>query len=108
MIFRQKSDRTFPAHGLVRGDEVRQLRNLDSLLLNGIDSNRSFHAGLLRTEGADVNGFRASTPFLDGGFVALSGANQDIARDGIKYVLVNEHFVDAIGSLQKRIRTSNS
>ena len=48
-----------------------------------------------------MNGFRASTPFLDGGMVILSAADQDIAKSGIKYVLLNEQFVDAIETLQQ-------
>jgi len=81
---------------------------LDALLTKGINVSRVFNSTPLRSPDTGNTGFRASTPFLDGGFVALSGPNQNIAKDGIKYVLVNDRFVDAIPQLQRLIQESSS
>ena len=90
----------FDAHGMAKGDE---LNHLNYLLSNGIYPKRKFHTCPLRMGdmGAGV-ALGASGVYDTGAFIVLSGVDKQIREDGIKYVLVNEHYYEGIPLLQEK------
>ena len=65
--------RHFDAHGIAKGYEFDQLANLNTLLTQGLDPNRSFHTAPLRLSDADESGaasaLGAAGPYDTGGFI---------------------------------------
>jgi hypothetical protein len=90
----------FNGHGMVKGTWEQQLKSLDHLLSEGASADRTLYEMPLRGCEAYAGAFGAERPFDTGGFIVVSAPGNTIAKGGIKYVLVNDHFFDAITELQ--------
>lgn len=87
----------FDAHGLSKSD---QLNALLSLLDNGVDPNRTFYTAPFELSKEDrvalgaALGTAGGTAYKDGIAVVTSGYKQEMAKDGIKHVFVNDVYKD--------------
>jgi len=90
----------FNGHGMVKGTWTDQLTSLDDILTNGPSRDRILYEMPLRGVEAYGGAFGAARPFDTGGFILTSAPTSSIAESGVKYVLVNDHFYDAIPELQ--------
>jgi len=92
----------FDAHGIAKGAD--DLQNLVNLLNKGIDPNRPFYTmnlqGTSEENAAAAGGMGAAGPYDVGGFIVLSEPGGKINKSGIKGVLVNNQFYDALPELQ--------
>ena len=98
----------FSGHGIgMRGGSrvnwyQNQLVSLDYLLTRGVNMNHPFYEMPLRGCEEAAAAFRAARPWQDGGFIVLGGLSSSIYDGGIKYVLVNDSFYNAVPLLQAR------
>ncbi|MBU0597024.1 hypothetical protein KKA94_02575 [Patescibacteria group bacterium] len=95
----------FDAHGLAKISIPNQLTQLVKLLEQGIDPKRPFHTAPLEVEpekkaalGAAL-GTAGGTAYKEGSFVLLSNPDGQL-MDGIKYVIVNDAYYEALDELQ--------
>ncbi|QQG44127.1 MAG: hypothetical protein HYW86_04690 [Candidatus Roizmanbacteria bacterium] len=90
----------FDAHGLAKGDE---LRILNYLLSHGISPERPFHTCPLRAENeVDIAALGAVGPYDNGAFIVLGDVDRLIDDSGIRSVLVNEQYYNAVPLLQQK------
>jgi hypothetical protein len=96
----------FDAHGIAKISIPNQLEQLITLLEKGIDPKRPFHTAPLEVDpekktalGAGF-GTAGGTAYKEGSFVILGGPDAKL-KDGIKYVLVNDAYYEAVSALQK-------
>ncbi|MBS1994311.1 MAG: hypothetical protein JSS83_27555 [Cyanobacteria bacterium SZAS LIN-3] len=95
--------RHFNGHGMAKGSWLDQLKGLQELLTKGqANDRRPLYEMPLRGMEEYAGAFGATRPFDTGTFILLSeaGARGGIRENGIKYVLVNDHFYGAIADLQ--------
>lgn len=96
----------FDAHGIAKDSVPRQFDQLIFLLDNGIDSSRNFHTAPLEKSpdkagmGAGI-GTAGGTAYKDGCFILLGDPGKQISESGIKNVLVNDTYYDAIDRLSQ-------
>jgi hypothetical protein len=97
--------RNFDAHGIAKGkeSELNQLDSLLNFLQKGIDPERPFHTAPLRLRKDDAKGAQSAggTATDTGGFIILGEYKKMISESGIKYVLVNDAYYEAIDKLSK-------
>lgn len=91
--------RQFDAHGIAQGTGP-DLDNLINLLDNGVNPNRTFYSARLSDKGE-------LSPFTGGSFVAMSGPGQTLKGSGIKNVIVNDAYYEAIPELRQRYPNVN-
>lgn len=91
--------RRFEAHGIARGTLGDQVVALDNLLTNGVDPKRGFSTTVLRDPEREFEQYHL---YDFGGFIVVGPSGGTIERDGIKAVLVNEHFVGALPIFRRR------
>lgn len=91
--------RRFEAHGIARGTLGDEVVALDNLLTNGVDPKRGFSTTVLRDPEREFEQYHL---YDFGGFIVVGPAGGTIREDGIKTVLVNEHFVGALPIFRRR------
>lgn len=95
----------FDAHGIAKKTATEQLETLLSILDNGIDPKRPFHTAPLAADptaqGALAVGLGAAEAYRNGSFIILGNIDTPISKGGVKYVLVNDIYYDAIPKLKK-------
>lgn len=93
----------FDAHGIAKSNN---LSNLINLLNNGIDPSKNFHTSPLENNpdkkaGATHGGSAGGVAYKNGGFIVLDDPGEKISETGIKNVLVNDLYYDAIERLSE-------
>jgi|GEM_PF-4837642 len=91
----------FDAHGIAKTD---QLKNLLSILTNGIDKNRPLHTLQLRRSAEDENAagnMGAVGPYDTGGFILVSHPDKSLT-EGIALVMVNYQYRESAKLLAKK------
>jgi hypothetical protein len=95
----------FDAHGIAKVDTAFQLRSLIAFLDNGIDTTRSFHSAALswsdENKGAGAGFGVAGGANITGSFVILGDIDTPLKTGGIKNVIVNDAYYEAIPRLQR-------
>lgn len=95
----------FDAHGIAKVSYTYQLRSLIGLLDNGIDTTRDFHSAPLalsrKNQGAGAGLGVAGGANDTGSFVVMGDIDTPLLKGGIKYVIVNDAYYDAIPRLQR-------
>lgn len=97
----------FDAHGITKIGIPNHLTQLLSLLDNGIDPNRDFHTAQLEINpenkaGAGVGlGTAGGTASKDGSFVIMGEIDRSLRESGIKYVIVNDAYYEAVQRLSE-------
>lgn len=89
----------FDAHGIAKGDPVKML---DDLLKEGIDPSRTLHSMPFTQEIEAAGAFGAEMPSTRGGIIIVSGYGQELSKNGIKYVILDETYCRAIDALRKK------
>lgn len=94
--------RRLNAHGISKLSIPEQLNSLLTLLENGVDREKEFHTAPLALRPDDPRGTDSAggTAFKDGSFIILGNLDALIIDQGIKYVLVNDAYYEAIPKLQ--------
>lgn len=101
----------FQAHGIAKGTAAAQLRSLIGLLDNKFDQGKILYTtNLRRSDENEIAGaVGAAGPYDTGGFIILGeprklhqpiSETKDISETGVKGVLVNREWYDAIPTLQ--------
>ena len=97
----------FDAHGISKVSIFTQYKNLINILDNGIDKNKTFYTAPFeipndkRQAMASAMGTSGGTAYKDGLAILISGYNQSIQENGIKYVFINDIYNDIVDNLQK-------
>lgn len=95
--------RNFDAHGLAKINEFVQLDQLIELLGKGIDPTKEFFTAplALRPEDPRDSNTAGGKALNTGSFIVLGEHGKSIKQEGIKYVLVNDMYYQAIPELTK-------
>ncbi len=91
----------FDAHGIA-GKFGMPSDELDALLKNGIDENRTFYSKSLDYSPEASGALGADRPFTEGDLIVVSGMDEMLVDGGIKYVLVGETYLKCFDLLRNR------
>ena len=90
----------FDAHGLAKYSVADQLKQLNTLLTNGIDKSRKFHtAPLVGKQGVGAGLGTSGSAYRDGSFILLGEKSKTLIENGIKHVIVNDAYYSIIDDL---------
>ena len=92
--------RHFQAHGIA-GKSGSSIEELDVLLRNGIQNDRTFYTTELAYNPEAGGAVGADMPFVEGGFVTVFGKD-DQSQSRIEYVIVGENFLEGLDLLRHR------
>lgn len=98
----KESGSKFDAHGIAKNSVTDQLKQLNTLLCNGIDKNRTFCTAPLvaKTSGVGAGlGTGGGHAYRDGSFIVVADKGKTITQDGIKHVIVNDAYYNIIDDL---------
>ncbi len=91
----------FDAHGMDKISVPHQLKQLNSLLTNGIDKSRNFFTAPLSCDpllGAGL-GTAGGHAYRSGSFIVVADKGKGLVQDGIKHVIVNDAYYNIIDDL---------
>ncbi|MSU56355.1 MAG: hypothetical protein EXS51_03560 [Candidatus Taylorbacteria bacterium] len=91
--------RAFDAHGIAGKQDA--VAELDALLTKGIQSGRTFYT-MNFIDDPQALALGAEHPFIEGGFIVVSGFEEKLADAGIKHVVVGEEYNRVLDILRKR------
>lgn len=103
----------FDAHGLAKISVTQQLKDLNKLLTEGIDSSRNFYTAPLTVNSKDAAGVGAAmgtasgAAYRDGSFIIVGDKSKLLQDSGIKHVIVNDAYYNIIDDLQKKFQDVN-
>ena len=94
----------FDAHGIAKVSVTDQLKQLNSILINGIDSSRDLYtAPLAAPKGVGAGlGTGGGHAYRDGSFIIVSGKGKTLATGGIETVIVNDAYYSIIEDLRQK------
>jgi hypothetical protein len=93
--------RHFDAHGIA-GKHGLPSDELDVLLRNGIDENRTLYSKSLDYSPEAGGALGADRPFTEGDLIVVSGRDEKLDDGGVKYVLVGETYLKCFDLLRNR------
>ena len=103
----------FDAHGMSKGSICEQLKELNSLLTNGIDKSKKFFTAPLalpentmRGAGAGL-GTSGGCAYRSGSFILVGEKSKMIENSGVKHVIVNDAYYNIIDDLQRKFPEIN-
>ena len=91
----------FQGHGIA-GKYGSSSTELDLLLRNGIERERTFYTTSLRNNPAAGGALGADMPFTEGGLVVVGDIDKHLIDGGIKYVIVGEQYLRAFDVMKER------
>ena len=103
----------FDAHGLAKISVTQQLKDLNKLLTEGIDSSRNFYTAPLTVNSKDAAGVGAAmgtasgAAYRDGSFIIVGDKSKLLQDSGIRHVIVNDAYYNIIEDLQKKFQDIN-
>lgn len=98
----------FDAHGIAKVSVTDQLRQLNRLLSEGIDTSKNFYtAPLAAPKGMGAAFGTAGSAYRDGSFILVGEKGKLIADKGIKHVIVNDAYYNIISDLQRKFPDVN-
>ncbi len=91
--------RQFQGHGF--GKSGSAIQELDSVLKNGIDKDRTFYTTTLRYNPEAGWALGADMPFTTGGLISVFGRGDSQGENGIESVLVGAWYINVIDAMRE-------
>ena len=89
----------FQGHGF--GKSGSAIQELDRVLKNGIDSERTFYTTTLRYTPEAGGSLGADMPFTTGGLISVFGRGDSQGEQGIQSVVVGAWYINAIDAMRE-------